>query len=147
MLQRGGKPFTTSVARYRDHLSHHGADGGAKITVKFSVPSIPAALTAILDTGAQWSALDPEVAEATGALQRDGVTVSYSTRFGTIVGKLVRTELVLEADEGASLLVNATVFVSTDWPSGRNFIGYSGFLERIRFGVDPEANQFHFGPL
>ena len=48
------------------------------------------------------------------------------------------------ADEGESCEVDATLFVSRDWVYG-NFVGYSGFLERIRFAVDPGANDFYFG--
>jgi hypothetical protein len=53
--------------------------------------------------------------------------------------------LTILADDGESLEVQATVFVSRDWPAG-TFLGYSGFLERIRFAVDPQQNDFHFGP-
>jgi hypothetical protein len=50
------------------------------------------------------------------------------------------------ADEGVGLDVDATVFVPDDaWPSGRNFIGYSGFLEKIRIGLDPQQNDVYFG--
>ena len=40
----------------------------------------------------------------------------------------------------------ATVLVSSDW-QGPSIVGYTGMLDRIRFAVDPPANQFHFGPL
>ncbi len=69
-----------------------------------------------------------------------------STRMGPVRGRLERTQIELVADEGDGLSIDATVFVSPDW-SGDNFIGYSGFLERIRFGVDPSDNYFYFGPI
>jgi hypothetical protein len=30
--------------------------------------------------------------------------------------------------------------------SAGTFLGYSGLLERIRFAVDPQQNNFYFGP-
>jgi len=70
-----------------------------------------------------------------------------STRLSIIHGRLVRAELQLIAEVGESLAINATVFVSRDW-QGPNFIGYGGFLERVRFAIDPgqDQNHFHFGP-
>ena len=52
----------------------------------------------------------------------------------------------LVADEGEDLDIEATMFLSPDWPGG-NFIGYEGLLERIRFAVDPETNLFYFGQI
>ena len=52
----------------------------------------------------------------------------------------------LVADEGDSVEVDSTVFVSVNGPAG-NFIGYTGFLERIRFAIDPQDNAFIFGGL
>ena len=65
---------------------------------------------------------------------------------GTVQGKLVRAMTTLVAEDGFSLEVDSTVFVSRDWPAG-NFIGYSGLLERIRFAIDPQVNAFIFGGL
>ncbi len=59
-------------------------------------------------------------------------------------GALYREALRISADEGEPLDVEATVFVSPDWP-GPSFIGYQGLLQRIRFAVDPETNLFYFG--
>ena len=63
---------------------------------------------------------------------------------GVISGKLVRAVTKLVAEDGESVEVDSTLFVSRDWPAG-NFIGYSGLLERIRFAVDPDTNSFIFG--
>jgi hypothetical protein len=54
--------------------------------------------------------------------------------------------LGLVADNGESLSIEATVWVSREWTGG-NFLGYGGLLERIRFAVDPANNLFYFGPL
>ena len=62
-------------------------------------------------------------------------------------GKLVRIRVTLPADVGlgVSLSFEATVFVTTDWPIGRNFIGYCGFVQGIRIALDPQNNVFYFG--
>jgi hypothetical protein len=52
----------------------------------------------------------------------------------------------LVSHEGDSIEIEATVFVSREWPSG-NFIGYAGLLERIRFAIDPASNSFFFGAI
>ena|SRR5215471_2332109 len=49
------------------------------------------------------------------------------------------------AEQGESLNIEASVFVAADWYLG-NFLGYTGFLERLRFAVDPGTNTFYFGP-
>jgi hypothetical protein len=60
---------------------------------------------------------------------------------------LERVHVTLVATDGVSLDVEATVFVSADW-AGPNFIGWLGFLERLRFAVDPsERRYFYFGPV
>ena len=85
-----------------------------------------------------------ELAQELGLFERNGESATISSRAGKIKGKLVRATTTLVADEGESIEVDSTVFVSSDWPEG-NFIGYSGFLERIRFAIDPRSNSFVFG--
>lgn len=72
--------------------------------------------------------------------------VSLSTRLGVVRGALYRGVVTIPADEGDSLDVEATVFVSPDW-QGPSFVGYQGLLQRIRFAVDPEMNLFYFGRI
>lgn len=97
-----------------------------------------------LDTGAAWSILNQEVAEAISLLNGQGEPKTISTRLGPFTGRLERTQIQILADFGDALSVQATVFVSPDWTGG-NFIGYSGFLERIRFAIDPRESLFYFG--
>ncbi len=81
-----------------------------------------------------------------GALSSVGVPKRLSSRFGTKDGRLVKVPLTLPADEGESLTLDqATVFVSEDWPKGKNFLGYIGFIESIRMALDPQENMFYFG--
>jgi hypothetical protein len=101
-----------------------------------------------LDTAADWSVINTEIAEDLGLFGIEGESIALSTRFGTIAGHLVPAAMTLIADDGDSLRIDATVFVSSDWPRrAGTFLGYSGLLERIRFAVDPQKNDFFFGPI
>jgi len=72
--------------------------------------------------------------------------VVLSTRLGRFGGTLYRGSITLIAEQGENLDVDATVFISPDW-RGPSFLGYEGFLQRIRFAVDPERNLFYFGRI
>jgi hypothetical protein len=102
------------------------------------------AVNALLDTGSQWCILPAQIAVAL-----DEATLSHepgerlSTRLGTFAGRLVRIPLALVAEEGETLDVDATWFVSPDWP-GPAVIGWKGCLERIRFALDPIREEFYF---
>ena len=50
------------------------------------------------------------------------------------------------AEEGNSLEVEATWFLSEDW-IGPPVIGWKGCLERIRFALDPAEEPFYFADL
>lgn len=100
---------------------------------------------ALLDTGAEWSVPDREIAEQVGIGDAEGDAITLRHQGGVTPGKLVRTTVTMIADEGLALDVEATIFVPDGaWPSGRNFIGYSGFLEKVRLGLDPQRNDIYF---
>ncbi len=103
-------------------------------------------ILAQLDTGAAYSVLDREVAEASQLFQADGDVVKMRTNAGEISGSLVKVPVRLIAESGESIDLEGTFFVSEDWSAG-NFIGYSGFLDSIRSAIDPSANHFYFGEL
>jgi hypothetical protein len=103
--------------------------------------------SALFDTGSQWCILSPRIAQALGydvepALQ----TVPLSTRFGTFHGRLERIPLSFPVEEGNAVEVEATWFISPDWP-GPAVIGWKGCLERIRIALDPSDDSFYFGNL
>lgn len=106
-------------------------------------------LYAMLDTGAQWCILPPFVAEALGCgFEPDPDVAPLSTRFGILHGRYERAALTFVAERGDGLVVDATFFVTADWP-GPPVIGWKGCLERIRFALDPdpELPTFYFAPL
>jgi len=103
----------------------------------------------IMDTGAPWCILDPELAE-TWDLTSDYAEITKLNIRGEVrLGRLLRTNIILRATRGENLKVEATFFVpfmDTDeaW-NYPNFLGLNGFLDRIRFAVDATENAFYFG--
>jgi hypothetical protein len=102
-------------------------------------------VNALLDTGSQWCILPALIAaEVANLTESSGPAERMGTRFGTIIGRLVRVPLAFVAEEGETLDVDATWFVSEDWP-GPAVIGWKGCLERVRFALDPTREEFYFG--
>lgn len=147
MLRRAdGSAFARSRARYLDALPGRLTRRDAKVYVRIAVGEPSLTTTAMLDTGSTYSVLDADFAEQLGAFQDAGApAVDMATRHGLLRGNLVRRRVWLLAEEGESLEVDATFWVSPTWHYG-HFLGYAGFPQRIRFAIDPEVNQFHFGP-
>jgi hypothetical protein len=144
MLFLGEEIFAVGRLRFADGVpgSH---ERSAKLHVPLSIGSVT--VLAQLDTGAAWTMLGAELAGSVGLLGGQGPVVRLSTRAGDFEGRLERVHVTLIAEEGESLDVDATVFVSADW-AGPNFLGWSGFLDRVRFAVDPsERRYFYFGPI
>lgn len=110
-------------------------------------PSVPQfSFLALLDTGAPWTLINAELADELELFSLGGLEPSTRTAQGLIRGTLTRVNLELVASEGRSAAVDATILVSRDW-AGPNILGLTGFLERLRFGLDPAVNEFHFGPV
>lgn len=104
---------------------------------------------ALLDTAAAWSVIDDETASALpGCLEDLGDTIPYKTRFGSFRGRSHRLSIELIADPGggADLSCDATVLVVQEWP-GPIVLGFHGFLEWIRFALDPDDRTptWYFG--
>jgi hypothetical protein len=145
MLQRSdGSSFATGRARYRDRESDQ-SEPTAKIYIRVIPRGLPGPIFAQLDTGAPWSIFDPEVSREFADTEVLDEGIALQTRFGSRTGRLARIALTLPAEEGEELTVQATVFLCDDWPEGKNFLGYSGLIEKIRFALDPEQNLFYFG--
>ncbi len=145
MLKLSGVTFTQGRSTFLDH--HRDApEATAKIFVRLLIGGLPSAVVAQLDTGAAWSVLDPKVANLLGLVEAAGFSTILETRLGRKAGKLVKVRIEFLAEEGTSFETEGTFFICSDWPSGRTFLGYSGLLDSIRFALDPQANQFYFGP-
>ena len=148
MLQHSdGSVFTASWASFRDTLPGQPIRRDAKVYIQLAVGTPTITLTAMLDTGAAFSVLHADLAEELGAFDdADAPPLKLATRHGLLPGHLVRRPAWLLAEDGESLEVDATFWVSRAWRHG-HFLGYGGLLQRIRFALDPESNQFHFGPI
>ncbi len=137
-----GSLFATGRSRYLDSDPARPLPS-AKIHVGIKFDD-SVFILAVLDTGADWSVIQTEIAIVLGLLDLDGEPKTITSRLGTYHGKLVRVNAELVAEEGESVQLSSTVFVCEDWPAG-TFVGYHGLLERVRFAVDPERNSFFFG--
>jgi hypothetical protein len=143
MLVLNGDSFTCGQSRFFDQHPRF-LEPTAKIFVNIEIPGLTKRFLAQIDTGAAYSVLEVQIAEELGLFGWEGHPARISTRIGTLNGRLVRSPLTLVADEGASLTVDGTVFVSREW-RGATFLGYVGFLDRIRIALDSPANLFYFG--
>lgn len=106
------------------------------------VGDLEAPTTALLDTASEWCVLGAGLVDILPAAGPPDTVML--TRFGALAGTLERLDLTLIADDGQKLRVDATWFVSEEWP-GPTVIGWRGALERIRFAVDPVEEHFYFG--
>jgi hypothetical protein len=145
MLKLNGQDFTTGAAKFLDE-GEEFRESTPKIYVRIEFPGLESLSRTLaqLDTGAAWSVLRRDLAEALGVIDGTGEPVRMRTAAGVLQGRLERVPLILIADEGISLTLQATFFVSRQWPGG-TFLGYTGLLDKLRIALDSPANQFYFG--
>ena len=101
---------------------------------------------ALLDTASEWCILPFPIALEFGYDLETASGVRLHTRHGLISGELIRLPILFVAEEEESVEVDATWFISRDWP-GPMVIGWKGCLERIRFALDPSEDAFCFARL
>ncbi len=132
------------TSRYQD--SHPGfPEAQPRIYVKFRLGDASFSFWALLDTGAHFCLLNEAAAASIRGSLTEGLgAFTVRTSHGPIEGELYRQRITLLAEAGESLDIDATVFIPPGW-QGPCFLGYAGVLERVRFAVDPKANQFSFG--
>jgi hypothetical protein len=117
------------------------------VSIRCRIGDLSPPVWALLDTGAEWCVLRPDIATALGYdFTPDPVVPPLETRFGKLYGRLERIPIIFEAEEGEDLEVPATWFISEDWP-GSVVIGWKGCLERMRFALDPSEDGFYFAKL
>jgi hypothetical protein len=145
MLNRNGQDFTTGSAKFLDE-GEEFRESTPKVYVRIEFPGLESwsRTFAQLDTGAAWSVLRRDVAEALGVIDGVGELVKMRTAVGTLQGRLERIPLVLVADEGTSLTLQATFFVSRQWHGG-TFLGYAGLIDQLQIALDCPRNLFYFG--
>ena len=147
MLTLEGEPFSVGRARYFDApLSSPVRSSRIYVKIEIEGDDDPVVPLALLDTGAQWSVLEREIAESVGLTSADGQPMTLEHKNGKSHGKLVKANVRLLADEGQDLVVEATVFVPDEnHDVGGTFLGYTALLEQVKLGLDPQNNQIYFG--
>jgi hypothetical protein len=145
MLKLNGQDFTTGSAKFLDEETEF-REPTPKVYVRIELPGLKSWSQALaqLDTGAAWSVLRSDIAEELGLLDGIGELVKMQTVTGNLEGRLERIPLILVADQGTSLEIQATFFVSPQW-NGGIFLGYSGLVDRLRIALDCPRNLFYFG--
>ena len=143
MLNLSGEPFASNVARYYEEDPSLESDQ-TSIHVQIIIQGdIEIATLARLDPATPWAVLNAELTNTLG-LGASGPDVHLRTNAGRMKGTLERYPILLVAEDGQSLEIDATLFVCSDWRRG-NFLGYTGLLQRIRFAIDPASQLFYFG--
>jgi hypothetical protein len=143
--------FVHGVTKYRDD---DPSQPHSRILTPVYFDRDPQKVLAVVDTGAPWCILSPDDAAAAGIdYQVEGESGNVMIiRGSTVNGWLCfGIPVHIEAAKGRGITVPSTVFIPELEPGQiwdlPNFLGLSGFLERIRFAVDPGNNMFYFGAL
>ena len=143
-----GDFFATGAIRY-DYRPVSAVETTNRLILPVEIEGV---LTeAVVDTGAPYVICAPGIARLAGfnraySLERMRMLI----RGMQLEGSLTRLSIKLLAREGDDLTVDATVFVpdvEDYWGNFPSFIGLTGFLERIRFAVDPLTDILYFGSL
>jgi hypothetical protein len=116
-------------------------------TIACRVGDLSDAHEVLIDTAAHWSVLSAELAQGLGSEPVPGLPqVLVSSRLGLFRGWLDRFRLTFDAQEGASIAIDVTCFVSPDW-SGPTVLGWQGGLDRFFFAIQPDEQRFYYAPL
>jgi len=143
--------FAIGSTSYEDH--YPGDEEQNRIVLSVAPENNKEATTEmIVDTGAPWCILHPELNETWGLKSEShDPGVPLRIRGQKWFGHLIRANMALLAINGKDLLIEATFFVPLIQPGNTwnypNFIGLDGFLNRILFAVDPSEKVFYFGAL
>jgi len=145
----GGKPFAIGALPYDDGVIEAAVNPRVMIQVQIATQPI----RAMVDTGAPYVVLNPELADELGLRTADLVErdVTLNIRGTNYRGSLHLIDIQLVAAEGESLTAHSTVFIprlvpGDTWGLKPNFVGL-GLLNNVRYAVDPDQNTFYFGPL
>ena len=141
-----GAPFSSSTVRYLDRYGNIGSENRIYVSAQFD--TLPKTF-AIVDTGAPWCVLPKKKAEALNPnyLSEALETKVLAIRGEPVRGVLIRLPITIYADKGENITIEGTVFVPDDERDIPDFIGYDGFLSRLRFAVDPQNCAFFFGRI
>jgi hypothetical protein len=120
----------------------------AKLAIEVEIAGVR--VSAIVDTAAPYMICEPEIAEQLSFTASESIgATQLRTHLGLVTGHLYRAPIILPAASGASVELQATVFVpeGDKWDDNPSFLGFHGCLERIRVAIDPGTESFYFGPF
>ena len=148
-----GNAFATSVSPF--FIGESGQPAAGRLLMEVSIEGLRT--LAAIDTGGYYFICHPDLADDLVPFLTDPLPMGekgearLEIRGRKIKGNLYSLTVELLDIQGDNLRVPATVFIPSlqpeeiwDLPS---IIGYQGFLDHFRFGVDPEQTFFYFGPL
>lgn len=142
--------FVSGSVTYNDHYFDD------QLNVRMVLPVVLAReepVEMILVTAAQWCVINPALVATLGLDYEENHTpeTQLMIRGEIYKGKLIQASILIPAENGIDMTVEATFFVPILLPDQTwnkpNFLGLDGFLNRIRFAVDPTENVFYFGPV
>lgn len=145
MLTLNGHRFATGQTTYTD-IHPERVAGKQAIYIQVILPiDTGMGVYAMVDTGAPYCIFDTELVEVLGLSSDDGEKIPLLTAHGRQEGSIHRMTIQLPAEQGESLEIDTSVYVTDEPWSYGNFLGYSAFLARFRFAVDLATNTFYFG--
>lgn len=148
LLFSDGESFATGAMRY-DYAPATPSETTSRIILTVAVENV--ITDAIVDTGAPDPIIAPRVARQAGLdLVNPLDRITMMVRGMRLEGSVIRLTMTLIAEEGVDHNIDATAFVpdiEESWGNFPSFIGQIGFLERIRYAIDPTNDTFYFGSL
>jgi hypothetical protein len=142
--------FAVGVAIYSDHYQGYGNQNHIVISLSPGSDS-SLSIRAILDTGAKWCIIDPDIAND----WEDFFFNVYSSEMKYRIqgydyeGDIAHANVVLNASNGQDLIIEARFFIPKLLPDQSwelpNFVGLDGLLNYMRFAIDPFENAIYFG--
>jgi hypothetical protein len=148
-----GEPFASGAAPYT-YLSASEQETTPRIIISVSIQGIQT--SAFVDTGGVYAICSPEIADELHLDPKHGAPVNPIRWRGEIFqGVLHRVPITLLAEEGESIIIEATCFIpqltnSQQWQTDfACILGMYLCFDRLRFAVDPNPDNemFYFGPL
>jgi hypothetical protein len=143
------QPFSTGMVSYQYQPVQVG-DNTPRIILPVQIGE--QLTSAFVDTGGAFFICDPNLVDELHIDPKEALDETVLRIRGVRYdGRLYRLQVTLQAEEGDPLSVDATVFIPELRPNQpwelSSIIGLTGFLERIRFAVDPADDRFYFGVL
>lgn len=142
--------FVQGTMQYSDHYPGDPENIRIVIPIIISGGNEDITVRAIVDTGG-YCILNPRYANEINSPRLGLDLTQIWVRGVKYSGYMHLIPIKLYPFDGIGVEVEANVFVpklrdNEEW-NLPNFLGYKGFLEKIRFAVDPDNSQFYFGAL